>query len=188
VSRIVAGTAGGRTLRVPSRGTRPTSERVREALFSRLEHAGAVTGAAVLDLYAGSGALGLEAASRGARRVVLVEAGREAARTCRENARSLGLPHVEVIASRVESFLAGAPDERFDLALLDPPYDVGDHALEGVLAALDERWLAPGASLVVERSRRSGPPRWPAGLQPGGERAYGDTALWFATVSPVRNA
>lgn len=167
---------------MPSRGTRPTSERVREALFSRLEHAGLVADAAVLDLYAGSGALGLEAASRGARRVVLVEAGREAARTCRENARSLRLPGVEVSTSRVESFLAGTPADRFDLVLLDPPYDVDDVALETVLLALAQRWVAPGGTVVVERSRRSGQPRWPSGLEGGGERAYGDTALWFATV------
>lgn len=183
VSRIVAGAAGGRTLRTPSRGTRPTSERVREALFNRLDHAGRVTGARVLDLYAGSGALGLEAASRGARQVVLVEAAREAVAVCRANAAALGLGDtVRVVASRVEAFLAGDPDAPFDLVLLDPPYDQDDVALGAALDALAARWLAPDAAVVVERSRRRPPPRWPAALAAQAERAYGDTVLWFATV------
>lgn len=184
MSRIVAGEAGGRRLRTPSRGTRPTSERVREALFNRLDHAGRVTGARVLDLYAGSGALGLEAASRGARRVVLVEAAREAVAVCRANTQALGLtPTVQVVPVRVEAHLAGAPDEPFDLALLDPPYDQDDAALAAVLESLAERWLAPGAVVVVERSRRRPPPPWPEALEAQAERAYGDTALWFATVA-----
>lgn len=108
MSRIVAGQAGGRLLRVPAKGTRPTSERVREAVFSRLEHTGAVAGARVLDLYAGSGALGLEAMSRGADGAVLVESGKDAARICRANAAALGLAaRVEVVAARVETFLGG---------------------------------------------------------------------------------
>ena len=184
MSRIVAGSAGGRTLRVPPKGTRPTSERVREALFSRLDHLGAVAGAAVLDLYAGSGALGLEAASRGARRVVVVEASREAAGTCRRNARDLALAEVcEVVTARVETFLAADAAERFDLALLDPPYDVGEHDLAGVLDALALRRLEPEAVVVVERARRSGEPRWPAALVGEAVRLYGDTALWFATFA-----
>jgi 16S rRNA (guanine966-N2)-methyltransferase len=184
MSRIVAGTAGGRTFRVPARGTRPTSDRVREALFSRLDHAGLLREAAVLDLYAGSGALGLEAASRGARRVVLVEAAREAARTCRLNADALGLgPRVEVSAARVEAFLAGIPAEPFDLVLLDPPYDLDEDALASVLDMLAARWLGAGAAVVVERSRRSAEPRWPDILDGQAVRLYGDTALWFATFA-----
>lgn len=185
MSRIVAGTAGGRTLRVPVRGTRPTSDRVREALFSRLEHSGAVRGARVLDLYAGSGALGLEAASRDADCVVLVDASRDAARICRVNAAALGLAdRVEVVTARVESYLRGAPPvEPFDLVLLDPPYDLDDDALAEVLEALVRGWLAPGAAVVVERSRRGREPRWPPPLYADDERAYGDTALWFATVT-----
>ncbi len=184
MSRIVAGTAGGRAFRVPARGTRPTSDRVREALFSRLDHAGLLREAAVLDLYAGSGALGLEAASRGARRVVLVEAAREAARTCRLNADALGLgPRVQVSAARVETYLAGTPSEAFDLVLLDPPYDLDDDALAAVLEALAARWLATDAAVAVERSRRSAEPRWPDTLHGQAVRLYGDTALWFATVA-----
>src|SRR5699024_8922034 len=107
VTRIVAGTAGGRALTVPKGATRPTSERVREALFSRLEHQGVVDGARVLDLYAGSGALGLEAASRGAAAVTLVDSARPAAAACRRNAATLGLTQVQVVAATVRSYLTG---------------------------------------------------------------------------------
>jgi 16S rRNA (guanine966-N2)-methyltransferase len=156
---------------------------VREALFSRLDHQGAVAGRAVLDLYAGSGALGLEAASRGARQVVLVEAAREAASTCRENAKALGLAGVvRVEAIRVETYLRTAPAERFDLVLLDPPYELGDDVLAADLRALADRWLGPGTVVVVERGRRAAAPRWPEGMEGEPPRAYGDTLLWFATV------
>ena len=102
MTRIVAGRAGGRGLAVPTSGTRPTSDRVREALFSRLDHDGAVAGATVWDLYAGSGALGLEAASRGAREEVLVEAARQAAGVCRRNVVTLGLPGVRRLMDEFE--------------------------------------------------------------------------------------
>lgn len=185
MTRIVAGSAGGRTLRVPARGTRPTSERVREALFSRLDHDDALDGARVLDLYAGSGALGLEAASRGAARVVLVESGRDAVRVCRENVAALGLgERASVVPGRVETVLPGLPADAgpFDLVLLDPPYDLDDVGLGVVLAALVPPAVADGAVVVVERARRSGEPRWPSTLRPGDARGYGDTVLWFATV------
>ena len=183
MTRIVAGTAGGRTLQVPARGTRPTSERVREALFSRLEHRAAVDGARVLDLYAGSGALGLEAASRGAATVTLVEAARPAAEVCRRNAVALGLAaRVQVVVERVERFVARPAPSAWDLVLLDPPYDVPAATLDEVLDALVPA-LAPGASVVVERSTRGAAPSWPAGLVGDGERAYGETHVWFATTS-----
>lgn len=182
MTRIVAGSAGGRTLLVPARGTRPTSERVREALFSRLEHRGAVAGARVLDLYAGSGALGLEAASRGAAAVTLVEAARAAADVCRRNVVALGLGSgVQVVNDRVERFVAH-PVAAWDLVLLDPPYDVPADALDQVLAALVPA-LAPGATVVVERSARGTAPTWPTGLVADGERSYGETRVWFATTS-----
>ncbi|GAA2036854.1 16S rRNA (guanine(966)-N(2))-methyltransferase RsmD [Pseudokineococcus marinus] len=186
MTRVVAGSAGGRTLVVPrGSATRPTSERVREALFSRLEHEGLLEGARVLDLYAGSGALGLEAASRGAAAVVLVDAGREAARACRRNAAVTGLAGVEVWEAPVERVLAGAPGSPLeagaDLVLVDPPYDVAEEALASVLAALTGRgWLAPEAVVVVERSSRSPEPTWPEGLQRYASRRYGETAVWFA--------
>jgi 16S rRNA (guanine966-N2)-methyltransferase len=180
MTRLVAGVAGGRTLAVPPRGTRPTSERVREALFSRLEHVLGVDGAHVLDLYAGSGALGLEAASRGASRVVLVESDRTAAQVCRRNAVGTGLAdRVEVVADRVERRLGQLADDGFDLVLLDPPYALTDGELLGVLGEL-VRVVRPGGSVVVERSARSHGPRWPPGLEPDGDRRYGETHVWFA--------
>jgi 16S rRNA (guanine966-N2)-methyltransferase len=179
VTRIVAGTAGGRTLQVPARGTRPTSERVREALFSRLEHLDAVSGARVLDLYAGSGALGLEAASRGAAAVTLVEASKPAADVCRRNAAALGLARrVTVVADRAERFVERIPAAPWRLVLLDPPYDVGEPALAAVLEALVGR-LEDEAVVVVERSTRSPEPAWPAGLTRFDERRYGETTLWL---------
>lgn len=183
VTRIVAGVAGGRTLKVPRSGTRPTSERVREALFSRLEHLDVVDGARVLDLYAGSGALGLEAASRGAARVTLVEAARAAAALCRANAEALGLdPLIDVVAARVQTHLAGAGTPA-DLVLLDPPYDVEQADLTDVLALLGRGWLAPDAVVVVERDRRSPEPCWPDHLASLGPRSYGDTVVWFAEAA-----
>lgn len=179
MTRIVAGTAGGRTLTVPTRGTRPTSDRVREALFSRLDHSVGLVGARVLDLYAGSGALGLEAASRGAAHVVLVEHDRAAAQVCRANAASTGLAaQVSVVADRVERYLATA-DDRFDLVLLDPPYAVQPVALDAVLVEVT-RLLAPEAWVVVERSSRTPGPTWPEALAAEDDRRYGETRLWFA--------
>ncbi|HWS57637.1 MAG TPA: RsmD family RNA methyltransferase [Actinotalea sp.] len=184
MTRIVAGAAGGRTLRVPGRGTRPTSDRVREALFSRLEHAGLLDGSRVLDLFAGSGALGLEAASRGAAEVVLVESAKDAARVCRGNAEALALPGVRVAAERVETFLQHAGDP-VDLALVDPPYDLAEADLAAVLAALAAH-LVSGGVVVVERAARSPEPVWPGpegsrhGLVRTDQRRYGDTVLWFA--------
>ncbi|MPV36230.1 16S rRNA (guanine(966)-N(2))-methyltransferase RsmD [Georgenia subflava] len=203
MTRIVAGTAGGRTLQVPRTGTRPTSERVREALFSRLEHLDVIDGARVLDLYAGSGALGLEAASRGAEHVTLVEQAKAAAALCRRNAASLGLGGVDVVTARVETYLAGAPGRHAapaHLVLLDPPYDVAEEGLAAVLALLAARgsedaaepavpgpapWLDRAAVVVVERSRRTPEPTWPEGLAAVDRRGYGDTVVWFAepTVS-----
>ncbi|MCC2335619.1 16S rRNA (guanine(966)-N(2))-methyltransferase RsmD [Cellulomonas wangsupingiae] len=183
MTRIVAGSAGGRRLSVPPSGTRPTSERVREALFSRLEHLDAVDGARVLDLYAGSGALGLEAASRGAVHVVLVDAARGAVEVCRRNARALGLSdRVDVVADRVDRYLARvvpAATDAFDLVLLDPPYDLADDELAGAIAGA-ARCTAAGGVVVVERSSRAAAPTWPAPLVAVDDRRYGETRVWFA--------
>lgn len=182
MTRIIGGALGGRRIKTPpGSATRPTSDRVREALFSMLESRDAVRGAHVLDLYSGSGALGLEAASRGARSVTLVESDRRAAAVARGNAESLGLAQVSVRAGSVERVLAGTPGYAADLVLADPPYDMPEDALAEVLARLTgSGWLAPGALLVVERSTRAPEPRWPAGLVAEGHRPYGETALWFA--------
>lgn len=184
MTRIVAGVAGGRRLEVPDAGTRPTSDRVREALFSRLEHLDVLDGTRVLDLYAGSGALGLEAASRGAGEVTLVDKARGAVAACRRNVAALGLPRVRVVAAAAAAYLAMAQATAgaWDLVFLDPPYDVAEPALADVLAALAPH-LAPGAVVVVERSGRSPEPAWPAGLEPFDRRGYGETTLWFAEPS-----
>ena len=184
MTRIVAGTVGGRTLRVPAVGTRPTSDRVREALFSRLDHLGVVDGACVLDLYAGSGALGLESASRGAAAVTLVESARPAAEVCRRNVTELSLAGVRVVTERVEKFVQRPVAAPWDLVFLDPPYELTEDDLAGVLAALlggPDPTLAADAVVVVERSSRSPEPRWPEGLERSDRRAYGDTVVWFAS-------
>lgn len=179
MARIIAGTHGGRTIAVPSKGTRPTTDRVREALFARLDHYDLIDGAAVLDLYAGSGALGLESASRGAERVVLVEAARTAAQVCRDNVDRLGLRGVvAVVAQKVESYVAhpAAPSAVFTLAFVDPPYELGESELTAVLAGLVGH-LDPDAVVVVERSVRSPEPALPRGLTLWETRTYGETAL-----------
>ena len=179
MTRIVAGRAGGRLLTVPPRGTRPTSDRVREALFSRLEHLDAIEDGVVLDLYAGSGALGLEAASRGARSVTLVDASARAAEVCRRNVRAVGLPGVVVVAEKARTYLDRRAPDPVHLALVDPPYDVTEPDLAHVLAALVPH-LHEAAVVVVERSSRSPEPTWPPGLAPTDRRRYGETVLWFA--------
>ncbi|GAA2476828.1 16S rRNA (guanine(966)-N(2))-methyltransferase RsmD [Terrabacter carboxydivorans] len=188
MTRIISGAAGGRRLQTPpGSSTRPTSDRVREALFSRLEHRGLLDGANVLDLYAGSGALGLEAASRGAALVMLVESHRAAAKVIRANVAVVGHDGVRVLAESVERALAAGPPPgvRMDLVLVDPPYDVSEEALAAVLAALvEQQWLAPEAFVVVERSSRSPQPTWPDGLELSGEKRYGETAVWFAEPPP----
>jgi 16S rRNA (guanine966-N2)-methyltransferase len=166
MTRIISGMAGGRRLETPpGEATRPTSDRVREALFSMLEARNAIRGRRVLDLFAGSGALGLEAASRGAAEVVLVESSRQAIGVARRNAAVVGIVRVTAVLSSVQRYLERRPDRPFDLVLLDPPYGLAEPVLGGHLAALnDGGWLTPDALVVVERSTRSPEPRWPAGL------------------------
>lgn len=180
MTRIVAGTVGGRTLAVPRAGTRPTSERVREALFSRLEHLDVVDGARVLDLYAGSGALGIEAASRGAAHVTLVESARDAAEVCRRNVTTLGLAATVTVAAEKAERFAGRPAVApWDLVLVDPPYDLPEDDLAAVLAGASAS-LSAHAVVVVERASRTPEPTWPAALVRFDRRAYGDTVMWFA--------
>lgn len=182
MTRIVAGTAGGRRLQTPSGvDTRPTTERVREALFSTLESAlGSLEGRRVLDLFAGSGAVGLEALSRGADHATLVERQRRAAALIRRNAETLGLPGSRVVAEPVRVFLRGAPEAPYDVVFVDPPYATSGHELSTLLADLVRGgWLADEAYVVVERSRRDPPPEWPDGIEPLRERRYGETLLWY---------
>lgn len=184
VTRIVSGTAGGRRLAVPPHGTRPTSDRVREAVFNALQARMDLDGARVLDLYAGSGALGLEALSRGAAHVRFVESDRRAAAVLRRNVEALGLPGAQVSVGAVSTVLQGDPGPPYDVVLADPPYVLESTALDGVLGALIAgRWLAPGALLVVERAARAAPPAWPDGVAALTQRRYGDTAVYYGSAA-----
>jgi 16S rRNA (guanine(966)-N(2))-methyltransferase RsmD len=187
VTRIIAGTHRGRRIATPDGAdTRPTADRVREALFGAL---GPVDGLRVLDLYAGSGAVGLEALSRGADHALLVESDPKAAKVARENVALLGAGRQAVLAvGRVAQTLGYGPNgDRYDIVYADPPYALPEEDVTAVLAALVERgWLAPGAAVVVERSRRSPEPGWPAGvpgITPERCRRYGDTVLWYGRGS-----
>jgi len=175
--RIIAGLAKGRRIAAPpGSDVRPTGDRVREALFSSLQ--ALLPGASVLDLYAGSGALGLEAASRGAAHVTLVERDRRTLTVLRDNVEVVGLPEVEVVAGEVTAILAGppAPGAPFDLVLADPPYLLPDAEVAAMLQAVLPH-LAVGATVVVERGSRQGAVRWPAGYAPAEARRYGTTML-----------
>jgi 16S rRNA (guanine966-N2)-methyltransferase len=180
VTRVIGGQARGRRLQVPGRGTRPTADRTREALFNSLGALLEIPGCAVLDLYAGSGAVGLEALSRGAASAVLVESDPAAAATIAANVAALGLPGARLVRRTVERYLVEPPDEPFDVVFIDPPYAVADEALAAVLARLgDPTWLHSGAIVVVERSVRSAAPTWPESLRDLQYKRYGDTALWY---------
>lgn len=178
MARIVGGVAGGRRLAMPSgTSTRPTAERVREALFSALEaRHGSLAGLAFLDLFAGSGAVGLEAASRGARPVTFVENDARAVRTLRDNVAHVQLPGTDVQPVDVARFLAG-PATAYDVVFLDPPYA---EPVEPVLDVLvSAGWLSDDATVVVERATRDPHPLWPAGLTADRSRRYGDSTLWY---------
>ena len=169
---------------------------------------GPLAGARVLDLYAGSGAVGLEALSRGAEHVLLVEHGARAARVIRQNIEAIGLPGAEVIADRVERVLArrpipaggqdgtapaggqdgtapaggqdGTAQAWYDVVFADPPYALADAGVSRVLILLAEQgWLAPGALVIVERATRSGPLSWPDGFVPDRARRYGEATFWY---------
>ncbi|GAB2799698.1 16S rRNA (guanine(966)-N(2))-methyltransferase RsmD [Streptomyces daliensis] len=190
MTRVIAGAAGGRRLSVPpGKGTRPTSDRAREGLFSsweaQLGGAAAWRGLRVMDLYGGSGAVGLEALSRGAAHVLLVESDARAARTIQENVRALGLPGAEVRGGKAEQIIAGpAPEEPYDLVFLDPPYAVGDDDLREILLTLRSRgWIAADALATVERSTRGGDFRWPDGFEGLRARRYGEGTLWYGRAA-----
>jgi 16S rRNA (guanine966-N2)-methyltransferase len=183
VTRIIGGSVGGRVLRTPAGwGTRPTSDRVREALFSSIQASeGPLEGTTFLDVYAGSGAVGLEARSRGAVAVTLVESDRTVTALVRANASALRLDGITVICSRAERLDAQPrPVSGFDIAFLDPPYELPSADLASVVCRLRAaRWFADHALVVVERSSRDEPWVWPDGLDGLRERGYGETTLWY---------
>jgi 16S rRNA (guanine(966)-N(2))-methyltransferase RsmD len=184
VTRIVAGALGGRRITAPAGPhTRPTSDRVREALFSTLASLTELTGARFADLYAGSGAVGLEALSRGAAAVLLVEADPKAARIIRQNIALLGVGRdAHVVTGKVATVLeAGPPDgQPYDIVFADPPYAVPDDELTAVLAALvSGGWLAADAVVAIERATRSGAPGWVPEVTAERSRRYGESTLWY---------
>lgn len=181
--RIVAGAAKGRRLEAPKGDdVRPTADRVKEAMFASLQPV--VPGARVLDLFAGSGALGLEALSRGAVAVTFVERDRRALEVLRRNVTTVGLSGTQVVAEPVARALAGElAGGPFDLVLADPPYRLPKAGLAGLLTALLGH-LVPGATVMLERPARDGTPPWPAQLRQGDPRRYGDTALHRAELDP----
>jgi 16S rRNA (guanine966-N2)-methyltransferase len=182
VTRVIAGTAGGRRLSVPpGRGTRPTSDRAREGLFATVHSLlGDLDGLRAADLYAGSGAVGLEALSRGAAHVLLVESSPRAARVIRSNVEALRMPGAEVVADRVERVVRAAPPEPYDLIFADPPYAMTGEAVAALLEALrDNGWLAEDALVAVERATRGEPVAWPTGYTGDRARRYGEGTLWY---------
>ncbi|MCY0919549.1 MULTISPECIES: 16S rRNA (guanine(966)-N(2))-methyltransferase RsmD [unclassified Streptomyces] len=186
MTRVIAGSAGGRRLAVPpGTGTRPTSDRMREGLFSTWESLHGVEGARVLDLYAGSGAVGLEALSRGAERALLVEPDAKAAKAIKDNITSVGLPGAEFRAGRAEQIVA-VPfhGEPYDIVFLDPPYVVEHEELREILLTLRSNgWLTEDALVTVERSTRSGAFPWPEGFESLRSRKYGEGTLWYGRAA-----
>jgi 16S rRNA (guanine966-N2)-methyltransferase len=180
VTRIVAGRHGGRRLVVPPGvATRPTSDRVREALFSTLESMTELAGSRFADLYAGSGAVGLEAASRGAAAVLLVESDARAARTIRTNIAALGLGGTCVLSTaEVSTTLATPPAAPYDIVFADPPYGAAESEISALLAAL-VHWLAPDGVAVLERSTRSAEPATADTLPRDRTKRYGETVLHY---------
>ncbi|GAB3595217.1 Ribosomal RNA small subunit methyltransferase D [Corynebacterium faecale] len=164
-TRIIAGEARGRKIQVPPAGTRPTSDRAREGLFSSLQVRFGFEGQIVLDLFAGSGALGLEAASRGADEVVLVESHSKAVEIIRANAAVVRHPNVHVAEMKASTYLATAPDEHFTMVLADPPYELADESVVEMLHALTPK-LKDGAAVVVERAVDSPETAWQAWFVP----------------------
>ena len=180
MTRLIAGAAGGRRLKVPPAGVRPTGDRAREALFNSLGALLDLEGAAVLDLYAGSGALGLEALARGAASVLFVESSPKVLPVLRGNLDAVGLPGGRIMAGSVPAVVAGRAPAQVDLVLADPPYATGDGEVLAVLDGLvTGGWLAPGAVLVVERSSRGETFAWPTPLVGLRDRRYGEALLRY---------
>lgn len=186
MNRIISGDARGRKIKVPPEGTRPTSDRAREGLFSSLQVRFGFTGANVLDLFAGSGALGLEAASRGAQQVVLVENDPRAVAVIEHNTEVVGHADVHIEPVKASTYVARAPRKHFHMVLADPPYALDDATVAEMVRAL-EPLLIDGAVVVVERHRDSPETDWPATFTPTGQklkkRTYGIARMDMAVYA-----
>lgn len=192
MTRIIAGQARGRKLVAPKgQDTRPTTDRAKEALFSSWTTRFGLEGTKVLDLFAGSGALGLEAASRGAGTVVLVEHNSKAVEAIEKNIRTVGHPDVRVAPMKVSTYLAGTPGVLFDRVIADPPYELAGEAVTEMLEAL-RAFLAPGAVVTVERYRDDEETAWPEGYgvlqQKLKRRIHGIARFDTAIFEPVDDA
>lgn len=180
MTRIIAGEFRGREIKVPSSVTRPTASRVREAIFSSVQHA--LAGFAdlrVLDLYAGSGACAIESISRGASDAVAIEKDTRAAEVVRTNCTNLKINNLRVVAMDVSVALHGdAQFGKFDLVFIDPPYAISDKVIETELALLAQSWLEDGAVVVVERDKNS-KFEIPTSYTDLGRKVYGDTLVWY---------
>lgn len=189
MTRIIAGKLGSLRLTGPAKATRPTSDRVKESIFAKLDALDAIDNAIVWDLFSGTGALGLEALSRGAKSVVLVEADRSASEVCRQNIDKalVGLTKQNDAATvslknlSVEKFLAGQTSKA-NLVLLDPPYDFEPEALAAILRSLASL-LATNGLIVLETSSKTAQPDFPDSLVIMDTKTYGDTAAWFLELS-----
>ena len=187
MTRIIGGQAGSLRLVVPKSSTRPTSDRVREAWFSRIDATRSLHGASVLDVFAGSGALGLEAASRGASSITLVDNDQKAIGVLKHNADTVSQactppPRIRVVKSAALSFLEKNTADTWDVVFIDPPYDYSSHSLTTLLHALVAR-VNPGGLVGVERSVRSQAVEWPAGFDALTPKTYGETILYSAEKS-----
>lgn len=176
--RIIGGQARGRRLAVADGPTRPTSDRAREGLFSTLESMiGTLTGKRVLDLYAGSGGLGLEALSRGALSVMMIEHDRKAAIICKENIATVAMPGATVQRMSVETYLSQTQDS-YDVVLADPPYSESNESIERMLKLVGSVIVGEGV-IVVERATRDPAFTWPTAFSPDRERKYGEATLYY---------
>lgn len=181
MTRIIAGTYGGRRLQTPpGDGTRPTTDRTREALFSSLESRfGGLFDLRILDLFAGSGAIGLEAASRGAVHIDLVENDRRAADVIRANVAELGCRGAHVRTQPAEGFVQTTPVAPYDVIFVDPPYAYAQDDLAALLVTMsDSAWLSADGVIVVERAKRDRF-AWPEPLVAIRDKKYGETILWY---------
>jgi 16S rRNA (guanine966-N2)-methyltransferase len=179
MTRIIAGAWGGRRIQTPKGdGTRPTSDRVREAMFSSLaSELGSFDDLVVLDLFAGSGALGLEALSRGAAHAVFVEASSQAASVVQRNLRDLGAKG-SVERSKAERWVEDDAADVFDLVFVDPPYALPTADVARLVGAVKQSCATPDTLFVVERATRD-PFTWPEGIDPLRSKKYGETTLWY---------
>ncbi len=186
MTRIIGGKVGGRRIAVPRiAATRPTSDKVREALFSALEaELGSLEGLRFLDLYAGSGAIGLAAWSRGAGVVTFVESDKRAATVIGHNADAIGLSRPHVLTSPVATTLRRTPSAPYDVVFSDPPYALTDGDVAADLRqVISGGWVSHTALLIVERSSRSPAPRWPEGIHRSRAKVYGETTLWYGYLT-----